>query len=229
MSDQHLASFGCEAILFDLDGVLVDSSACIEGTWRIWAERNDLDPVRVVRAAHGCRAVDTVRLLAPQLDPATEVAALAAHEEIATEGIFEVPCARSLLTALPPHSWAIVTSAVRAVAEHRLSFARLPRPRVMVCADEVEHGKPDPQGYRSAAKLLGFAPAHCIVVEDAPAGLTAARLAGMRAIAVATTHPLEEISDSLAVATTLCDLVISEQHRESGARLRIEMKRGAQR
>jgi sugar-phosphatase len=115
-----------------------------------------------------------MRLAAPQLDHArleAEVAALAALEASETAGVREVPGAAALLRSLPPGRWAVVTSGVRAVAEHRLRHVGLPVPTVMVCADEVEHGKPHPEGYLAAATRLGIAPAACLVVEDAPAGL----------------------------------------------------------
>src|SRR5215207_9005221 len=164
----------CEALLFDLDGVLVDSTACIEHTWRTWAARHGFDAAAVVRAAHGVRALETVRSVAPHLDAEAELAALVAHEAIATDGIWEVPGAAALLDGLPPNRWAIVTSGVRAVAEHRLRHVGLPVPPVMVCADEVARGKPDPEGYLAAAGRLGVAPAGCVIIEDAPAGLQAA-------------------------------------------------------
>lgn len=228
MSDQRLASLACEAILFDLDGVLVDSAQCIEGTWVAWARRLGLEPSAVLRIAHGRRAIETVRLMAPQLDAATEAATLAACEASAAEGVLEVSGARALLEAVPPSRWAIVTSAVRAVAVHRLQLARLPVPRVMLCADDVAHGKPNAEGYLTAAAKLGYAPADCVVIEDAPAGLTAARSAGMRAVAIATTHSEEEMCDATIIVPVLAALVVEVQHRDNGTRIRIETRRTSQ-
>jgi sugar-phosphatase len=198
----------CEALLFDLDGVLVDSTACIEHTWRTWAARHGLDGDALVRTAHGRYALETVRLVAPHLDARAELAALAAHEARATEGVFEVPGARELLAGLPSNRWAVVTSGVRPVAEHRLRYVGLPTPAVMVCADEITRGKPDPEGYLTAAARLGIAPAACVVVEDAPAGLEAARAGGMRAIALATTYRAEELRGADAVAHALDELKV---------------------
>ena len=137
----------CAALLFDLDGVLVDSTTCVEHTWRRWAAQHGLDAGAILRLAHGRRALETVQRAAPHLadtEVAAEVAALAALEARETAGVLEVPGAAALLRALPPERWAVVTSGVRAVAEHRLRHVGLPVPPIMVCADEVAHGKPHP-------------------------------------------------------------------------------------
>lgn len=220
-------TLACEALLFDLDGVLVDSTACVESTWRGWAVRHGLDADAIVLMAHGRRAVDTMRLAAPQLDHArleAEVAALAAHEASETAGVREVPGAAALLRSLPPGRWAVVTSGVRAVAEHRLRHVGLPVPTVMVCADEVEHGKPHPEGYLAAATRLGIAPAACLVVEDAPAGLAAAHAAGMRALAVATTHPPAALGDADAIAPALGAVNVSMERLDDRPVLHVAVR-----
>jgi sugar-phosphatase len=186
----HLAvmtatTLSCDALLFDLDGVLVDSAQVVERTWRRWAARHGLDADDVIRLAHGRRTIETVRLLAPHAMAEDEVAALAASESTETDGVYEVPGARALLASLPEGSWAIVTSGVRPVAELRIRHTRLPMPRVLVTADQVRHGKPHQEGYLTAAARLGVNPARCIVVEDTPPGIEAAHAGGMRAIGVA--------------------------------------------
>jgi len=202
------ARFTCEALLFDLDGVLVDSIMSVEHTWRLWAVRHGLDLDAILSAAHGRRAVDTVHLVAPHLDAAAEVVALAAQEATATQGLSEVAGASSLLAGLPPDRWAVVTSGDRPVAEHRLQHVGLPMPRVMICGDEVSRGKPDPEGYLAAAAKLGIAPGACVVVEDAPSGIEAAHNAGMRVIAVAATHTPERLQAADAVIETLSALTV---------------------
>src|SRR6266566_4634188 len=137
-------SFLCQAILFDLDGVLVDSAECVERTWRNWAVRHHLDPEHVIAHAHGRRTIETVRLVAPELNAEAELAELEASEVMTSDGIHEISGARELLERLPARRWAIVTSGTRAVAEFRLRLMRLPIPPVMICADEIERGKPDP-------------------------------------------------------------------------------------
>jgi sugar-phosphatase len=184
----------CEAVLFDLDGVLVDSAACVEATWRRWAVSHQLDPATVIAEAHGRRTIDTIRRVAPQLAADEEVAALAASESTTTEGVYEVPGARALLHKLPPMRWAVVTSGIRPVATLRITHTGLPAPRVLVCAEDIRHGKPDPEGYLMAARRLGVPATECVVVEDAPAGVQAAAAAGMRSIAVASTYDCATLS-----------------------------------
>ena len=204
----YIARLSCQAILFDLDGVLVDSDASVEETWRMWAARHGLDAAPIVRAAQGRRALDAVRLVAPQLNAEHEVAELTAYEAHATTGLAAAPGARALIEQLPLTAWAVVTSGVRAVAEHRLRFVGLPMPPVMVCAEDVAHGKPDPEGYLAAAGRCGAPPAECVVIDDAPAGLDAARAAGMRAIAVASKHPLDARCKAEVVVTNLASVAV---------------------
>ncbi|HEX5575481.1 MAG TPA: HAD-IA family hydrolase [Gemmatimonadales bacterium] len=187
-------SLQAAAILFDLDGVLVDSAACIEGTWRRWALHHHLDPAQVIALAHGRRATETLQLVAPHLPAETELAALAASESSARDGILEIAGAREMLQHLPPGTWGIVTSGIREAAIFRLRHTGLPVPEVLVCADEIQQGKPDPEGYLTAARQLGVSPNACVVVEDAPAGLEAARAAGMRSIAVSGTYTRDRLS-----------------------------------
>lgn len=204
----------CTAILFDLDGVLVDSAACVERTWERWARRHGLDPARVIAMAHGRRTIETVRLLAPHLTAAEEVAALAASESTTTDGVFDVPGARELVTDLRDGAWAIVTSGIRAVATLRIRHTKLPMPKVLVCADDIERGKPDPEGYLTAATRLGVRATDCIVVEDTPAGLEAARAAGMRSIGVSGTYPPTALALADYVVLKLGSLRIASVDRE---------------
>jgi len=199
-------SFHCRAILFDLDGVLVDSAECVEKTWREWATRYRMDPEHVIALAHGRRAIETVRLVAPQLIAEAELASLAANEATTSEGVYEIMGARELLELLPAGKWGVVTSGIRAVAEFRLRYTRLPVPSVMICADEIARGKPDPEGYLNAAARLGHSGADCLVIEDAPAGIEAAHAAGMRAIAITSTYPCERLTMADAVVERLTDL-----------------------
>ncbi len=212
----------CDAVLFDLDGVLVDSAEVVERTWRRWAARHGLDPARVVRTAHGRRTIETVRLLAPHLEADDEVAALAASESTETDGVYEVPGARELLASLPPRSWAVVTSGIRPVAELRLRHTRLPTPPVLVTADQVRHGKPHPEGYLTAAAQLGVDPARCIVVEDTPPGIEAAHAGGMRVVAVASTYEPEALAAADAVVLALASLRIESTPSGAGLHLSID-------
>lgn len=180
--------FEPRAVLSDLDGVLVDSSAVIERTWRGFAERHGLDPDEVVAAGHGRRSVDLIRLVAPHLDAELEAARVEREEIAGAPGLRPLPGARELIASIPAERFAIVTSGSRPLALARLRAAGLPVPEVLVTAEEVDDGKPHPAGYLRAAKLLGVDPAHSIVLEDAPAGVEAGRAAGMTVIAVLTTN-----------------------------------------
>jgi sugar-phosphatase len=199
----------CRAVLFDLDGVLVDSTECVERTWRRWALAHGLDPARVITVAHGRRTTETIEIVAPHLPAAEEGAALALSESTTTDGIYEVAGARELVAGLPPTAWAVVTSGIRAVASLRIRHAKLPWPPVLICADEIERGKPDPEGYLTAAQRLGHLPGDCIVIEDAPAGIAAARAAGMRAVAIASTHAADSLAAADVIVHSLAALSIS--------------------
>jgi len=184
----------CRALLFDLDGVLVDSRDADERVWRAWAAERRVDAEALIRVGQGRRSSETLRDLHPHLDIAAEAALLDAMEERETAGIRAAVGAAAMLDRLGVHHWAIVTSASRQVATMRLAVSGLPIPRVFVTGDQVKRGKPDPQGYLRAAALLDVQPAESLVFEDAPAGIAAGRAAGMRVVGVATTHAMEALS-----------------------------------
>jgi mannitol-1-/sugar-/sorbitol-6-phosphatase len=204
-------SFSCKAILFDLDGVLVNSAECVERTWRAWAARHHLDPEKIIAYAHGRRTIETVQLVAPELSADEELRSLESSEAMTAEGVYEVEGARELLESLPRDRWAIVTSGVRPVAEFRIRLTGLPTPSMMICADDISRGKPDPEGYLKAAAGLRQSPAECIVIEDAPAGIEAAHNGGMRAIGIAATYPADRLSAANAVVPRLSDLAIARE------------------
>jgi sugar-phosphatase len=186
--------FECSAILFDLDGVLVDSAASIELQWRYWAERRGRDPSPFLQVCHGRRAVETIRLAAPDLDAEAEVSRFDPADERVDEPLRAVSGAERVLGALPGGAWAVATSGPRTSAVARLRHAGLPLPTVLVCAEDVECGKPSPDVYLRAAARLGVEPGRCLVLEDAPAGLEAAAAAGMAVLGVTTTHPAAELA-----------------------------------
>jgi sugar-phosphatase len=158
--------------------------------------------------AHGRRTIETVRILAPHLVVEAEVAALESNEAVTSDGLYEIPGARELLEMLPPDRWAIVTSGIRAIAEFRIRHTGLPMPSVMICAEDLSRGKPDPEGYLTAAMRLGQPPKDCIVIEDAPAGIEAAHNAGMRVIGIAATYPADRLSAADLVVERLTDLSV---------------------
>jgi sugar-phosphatase len=174
----------CEAVLFDLDGVLVDSLGVTERILREWAASRGIDGDRAHALSHGRRDVDLIALLAPHLDVAAEVAWIVGREEHDVAGIGPLPGALDLLGALPPERWAVVTSGTRAVARGRIAAAGVPEPRWLVAAEDVRQGKPDPQPYLRGAELVGVAPGRCLVIEDAMSGVRAAQAAGMACVGV---------------------------------------------
>ena len=167
-----------------MDGTLVHSTGEVETVWRLWCRRHRLDPEPVLAMCHGVRSREVIRTLAPQLDLAQEVALLDDLEIHHTGQAEALAGARPLLASLPVERWALVTSASQRVARHRLRSAGLPLPALLVGAEDVEHGKPDPEPYLLAAERLGLAAADCLVFEDAPAGISSALRAGCRVVQV---------------------------------------------
>lgn len=172
------------ALLLDMDGTLVHSTGEVETVWRLWCRRHRLDPEPVLAMCHGVRSREVIRTLAPQLDLAQEVALLDDLEIHHTGQAEALAGARTLLASLPVERWALVTSASQRVARHRLRSAGLPLPALLVGAEDVEHGKPDPEPYLLAAERLGLAAADCLVFEDAPAGISSALRASCRVVQV---------------------------------------------
>ena len=208
-----MTAFLCQAILFDLDGVLVDSTPCVTRIWSEWARKHGLDPEHVVHAAHGQRTIETVRKVAPNLDAQRETDQIEQQEVDDTEGLQVVPGAGELLAALPPERYAVVTSGTRRLATRRLQVAGLPVPSAMITADDVIRGKPDPEPYLAGARLLGFAPGQCLVFEDAPSGIRSAKAAGMIAIGVPTTYQAEELTEANTIVPSLQAVVVTVSPR----------------
>ena len=201
-----MGSLECDGVLFDLDGVLVDSTPAVTRVWSAWAVEHGYDPAEVVRIAHGRRAIETVELVAPHLDSTAELAKLERRELDDTDGLVVFAGAARLLAALPSNRWAVVTSGTRRLATKRLRLAGLPVPEKLVSADEVKIGKPDPAPFLRGAELLGLRPGDCVVVEDAPSGIEAAHRAGMTALAVPTTYARPELSQADALLHSLDQL-----------------------
>ncbi len=191
-----MISIRCSALLFDLDGVLIDSTPAVARVWRRWAVEHGFDPETVVHLAHGRPSRTTIRELLPNADTDCEDREVERREMEDLEGVVLLPGARELLTTLPPERWTIATSCTRALAELRLRAAGLTVPRNMITSSDVRIGKPDPEPYLKAAAKLGFAASDCIVVEDAPAGVRAGKAAGSRVIAFLTTMPRRNLEDA---------------------------------
>jgi sugar-phosphatase len=192
------------AILSDLDGVLVDSGDSIEITWSAWARSQGIDPAVLHGRIHGRPAADVIREVAPELDAVAE-AAVVSQMDIDGPPATLLPGARELLGGTVGVPVAVVTSCPAALARVRLTAVDLPLPAVLVTADRVRAGKPDPEGYLLAARELGVDPTECVVFEDAPAGIAAGRAAGARTIAIATTHAREELNAADAIAGSVAE------------------------
>lgn len=176
------------AILFDLDGVLVDSNDISERHWRLWASEAGVDPEPILASHHGVPTQQIIARVAPHLDAAAEALRKESRESSETDGLATFAGVKQLLDSIPQGRWAIVTSGTRHTAETRIDYVGLPRPEVIITADDVSRGKPDPEPYRIAAEQLGVDPAECLVVEDAPSGVAAGKSAGADVFAVLTTN-----------------------------------------
>jgi sugar-phosphatase len=198
-----MPSFSCEAILFDLDGVLVDSTPIGTRIWTDWAKRHGLDAAYVVHVGHGRPTAETVRHVAPHLDAQREAHDLEAQEIADVDDLQVIPGARELLASLPVERFAIVTSGGRRLATARLQAVGLAIPPTMITADDITRGKPDPSPYLLGSARLGFDPATCLVFEDAPSGVQAAKAAAMHVIAIPTTYRREELAAADLIISSL--------------------------
>lgn len=204
-----MPTFDCSAILFDLDGVLVDSTRSVDRQWRLWATEQGIDPEKVTAIAHGVRTIEVIRMLAPHLSAEEETLKLEAREAADRDGVEVMPGAAELLHAVPHGRWCVVTSGTRKLAKSRLRLAGLPQPKVLVSADEVQKGKPDPEPYLKGAALLGVKSSDCLVIEDAPAGIRSAHSGGMKVIALPSTYPAPRLQEADAVAEKLAQIRVS--------------------
>ena len=201
----------CSALLFDLDGVLIDSTPAVTRVWRKWALEHGFDPIEVVERVHGRPSLTTVREYLPFANCEAENREIERREIQDTDGIVTLIGARELLTALPAERWTIATSCTRALAEVRLRAACLPIPDRIVTSTDVRSGKPHPEPFLKAAEALGFPVSECIVVEDAPAGIRAGKEAGAKVIACRTTVEDSELGSAGAdfVVNNCADIVVT--------------------
>ena len=195
-----MTPFLVQAVLFDMDGTLVDSTPVVEKVWSQWAERHHLNVEQVTTFAHGRPTADVVRAFLPHVDAVAEAAALLATEELDPTPIRSIPGAMDAVLAADKYAkWAVVTSASRTLARVRLTVGGFPKPPLLISADDITRGKPDPEGFRKAADQLGVSPKHCVVFEDTPAGLKAGRAAGAWTIGLTTTFPASVLDADIVV------------------------------
>jgi sugar-phosphatase len=198
--------FSTRVVLFDMDGVLIDSAASVERVWHRWAVAHGIDPVKVVAQAHGRRSIETIRAVTPKINAERENLVVEQMEIDDKEGVTALPGAADLLGRLPDDRFAIVTSATRPLAEARLGYAGLPLPQHIITADDVVNGKPSPEPYLKGAALLGFDVRDCLVFEDTPAGIASARASAMQVIALQTTYPAQKLQAANAIVASLEDV-----------------------
>ena len=211
----------CSAVLFDMDGVLVDSTPAVARVWTGWALEHGLVPDEVVRQAHGRPSLATIIELLPHGDYEAENREVERREIEDIADVLALPGALSLLQAIPQQRWAVVTSATRALAEVRLRAAGLPIPKYLVTASDLRRGKPFPDPYLRGAEILGMAPAECIVAEDAASGVRSGKAAGTRVLGLRTTSSAQELLTAGAdwIADDLSTLSLEPQIRTSAPRV----------
>ena len=198
----------------------MDSTGAVDREWRQWARRKGVDGDAVMAIAHGVRTIEVIRRVAPHLDAEVEASQIENEEASDQHGVRVMPGAVALVNSIPEGRWGVVTSGTRLLASARLRFCGLPVPKVLVTADDVEHGKPHPEPYLTGAQKLGFAPADGLVIEDAPAGIRSARAAGTKVIGLASTYPTSKLEEADVVVVGLGQIQVGA---DGGARLRISV------
>jgi len=207
----------CKGVLFDMDGILISSIGSVERSWTKWALMRDVDPAYAIHIAHGCRSIETVAILRPDLDAEAENLVIEGLEIEDTDGVTVLPGVQRLLAALPRGTWTVVTSATEPLARVRLAAGEIPVPERIVTAESVSEGKPHPAPYLAGAALLGLTPEECVVFEDAASGVKAGRAAGCTVVAT----PFSHSAESLAAADYLIeDLTGVEVSTDGGLALR---------
>lgn len=183
-----------KALLFDMDGTLVDSSAIIDRAWKWWTGRHNIPLEPIMAVQQGRPNIEVLRQFGPPyIDIDTEAALFLKFEQEDTEGLISIAGAREAVATANQGLWAVVTSADRVLAETRLSACGFPLPDVLVSANDIRKGKPDPECYLQAAQKLGVSPADCVVFEDAPAGVAAGTAAGMTVVGLLTTLAKQDL------------------------------------
>jgi mannitol-1-/sugar-/sorbitol-6-phosphatase len=202
-------------ILFDMDGVLISSTGADERCWLQWAKHHHMEGAFSLQSTHGRRGIDTLRALRPDLDTAVEIRRLEDYDAEDHSGLIILPGVEKLLASLPADRWTIVTSATMRLLEGRLCYAGLPIPAVLVPAERVANGKPHPEPYLTGAKLLGFAPADCLVIEDSPAGVSSGKAAGCWVLAVLSSHTQAELTGADWFVASLEQVTATPQSDET--------------
>ncbi|MGI4828288.1 MAG: HAD-IA family hydrolase [Janthinobacterium lividum] len=211
-------------VLFDMDGVLVDSTGSAERCWHRWAVHFGVPNADKMVLPHGIRAVDIMERLKPDVDKVEGLRFIEDIEIADTVGLRVLPGVRELLQHLPSDRWAIVTSATRRLLLARLGVAQLPIPERVISAELVTRGKPDPEPYQRGAELVGATPSDCVVVEDAPSGVKAGLLAGCRVLGVEGTHNESQLREAGATWVVSTLEHVAAQSRGDGITLTLQSR-----
>jgi len=218
--DSSVVSVRCKGVLFDMDGILISSLGSVERSWTKWAVSRGVDPAHALSIAHGCRSIETVAILRPDLDAAIENEIVEKMEMDDTDGVEVLPGVHALLAALPANRWTVVTSATGPLARVRLGTGGIPTPARIVTADDVSEGKPHPAPYLAGAALLGFKPEECVVFEDAASGTKAGRAAGCTVIATTFSHSIESLGAAHYLIPDLTGVEVTTLPGDEGLELR---------
>jgi len=224
MTSHTMTEIHCAALLFDMDGVLINSTPAVARVWRRWAIEHGFNPEEVVARAHGRPSLTTVQEYLPNVDHEAENREVERREIEDLEGVIPLPGALDLLASLPDDRWTIVTSCTRPLAEVRIRAAGLPLPKKLITSNDITNGKPHPDPYLKGASVLGFPAADCIVLEDVPAGVRSGKAAGARVIAFKTTvqEPVLREAGADWILNNCADIRLLD--RASGLTLRLLSK-----
>jgi sugar-phosphatase len=209
-------------LLFDMDGVLVSSLGSVERSWTKWALMRGVDPDLAVRTAHGCRAIETIRKLRPDLDDEAELKVIEDIEVDDNEGLTVLAGVASILNALPANLWTVVTSATERLARIRMEHGGISVPARLVTAEMVKDGKPHPEPYLRGAALLGRKPAECVVIEDSASGADSGHAAGCKVLATTFSHSMESLAAADWIIGSLKDLHVTVLPEDEGLELEFE-------
>ncbi|HUB17410.1 MAG TPA: HAD-IA family hydrolase [Acidobacteriaceae bacterium] len=199
-------------ILFDMDGVLVSSLGSVERSWEKWAVSRGVDPDVAIRTAHGRRAIETVRMLRPDLDAMQELQWIEEMEVADNVGLEILAGVERILATLPEKYWTVVTSATERLARSRMEAGGIRVPARIISADGVTQGKPHPEPYRKGAELLGLTPPECLVIEDSASGAKAGHAAGCKVLATLHSHSVASLQDADWIVQSLDDVHVNVAH-----------------
>ncbi|HKF50358.1 MAG TPA: HAD-IA family hydrolase [Terracidiphilus sp.] len=201
----------CRGVLFDMDGILISSLGSVERSWTKWAQMRGVDAEYAIGVIHGRRAIDSLRMLRPDLDGEAELRILEDFEVEDVEGLVVLPGVRELIDALPEDRWTVVTSATERLARVRMAAGNVPVPKRLVTAEAVHEGKPSPAPYLAGAKLLGLQPEECVVFEDSASGVESGHRAGCVVIATTFSHEAEDLHRADYIVRDLGGVVVERR------------------